>query len=174
MPISGQMDGQKLEFRDIYDISYDPWWLQNWFFITVGSLIVMALLVGVYVWYRRKQKPALSFADQALQAIIVLEKSDKIQNPQQFYTALTAIVKRYMQQRFSLHFVGLTDDEFLEHLEKQPGIAPEIIEQVKEIFNGVVLIKFAQGQAAQDTMTQSVQNGKNIIALSVEEKEQKK
>ena len=162
---------EHLELRDIYDFTYNPWWLQTWFFVLVALCVVGVALFFVYRVYTKRKVPALTPQEQTLRALEKLDTQQAMRNPQEFYTQVTGIVKQYIEQRYNFGFrsVGLTDDEFLRVIEKQHTLSPELIELVKEIFNGVVFIKFAQGKAALESMQQALSNGKKIVMISSEE-----
>ena len=50
------MNNQSLEILDIYDISYNPWYLQAWFIYSVIGLCII-LIVGIsYLLYIKNKK----------------------------------------------------------------------------------------------------------------------
>ncbi len=165
---------QKLELIDIYDISYQPWWLSFWFRISLGLLLGMLVLVGVYyVIRRRRTTVVLTYTQKALHNLHLLEKQG-FGDGQQFYVRLTQVMKEYLQQRYALPLADKTDSELITTLKATPSIAPEVVKDVKNVFEGMMFIKFAHQQAAQERMEHDLALSRALIEVSQKQDEQQK
>ena len=157
------MEQQKLELIDIYDIVYEPWWLSVTAKIT-ACIVVFILCVAVcYFIYRKTRKPlVLLYWQKALRDIGVLEKAD-FSDGQLFYLRLTEIMKQYLQERYAIHLVDKTDTELLELLKTTEFIPSHVYETMKDLFEGVVFIKFAHQHAVQERMEDAIKKTKAFI-----------
>lgn len=159
MPTSQQ---QPLELLDIYDVSYNPWWLNKWLWYTSYGLLAMLVLVGVYFLVRSYMpKKRVPYWQQATHAIGQLSYS--FDDPKLFYVQLTDILKRCLQERYALPLVGKTDTELLAALEHDNVVSVHVYEQLQEILHGVVYIKFAHHDAALEQMKQAQKTALAII-----------
>ena len=157
------MNNQPLEILDIYDISYNPWWLQKWFLYSCIALgIVIIAMVGYLLYQNYKTEPEISAQEAALQKLADLKKA-KLQSPKEFYIRLTTLLKEYLEKDYAINLVGKTDAEFLDTIKENHLFSETIIDAVKEILDGVTLIKFANQSAAQEQMQQALKLSLKII-----------
>jgi len=154
---------QQLQLIDIYDIVYQPWWLSST--AKIGYTIFIFLLgVGVgYLIYKKTRKPLIiPYWQQALYAIAALEK-EGYANGQQFYLRLTEIMKCYLQEKYGVALLDKTDTELLEILKATPAVPAHVFDTIKELFDGVIFIKFAHQEAAQERMESAVKKSRELI-----------
>ena len=159
------MNNQSLEILDIYDISYNPWYLQAWFIYSVIGLCII-LIVGIsYLLYiKNKKVKKITPQEKALQLLTVLQKAN-LQNHKEFYIRLTSLLKQYLQKEYRVDLVGTTDAEFLQKIIDKHVFSEMIIDHVKKILDGVTLIKFANESAAQEQMQQALKLSFEIIQI---------
>lgn len=153
---------QSIEIKDIYDVYYQPFWKETWFVVLV-VIVCLSLIAIVGYWLYKKQTkpieiPCWQIAIDHLQQL----KKQNIQDPAVVYAAITIIVKQYLQTRYAVPLVALTDDQFIGALEDNSCFDTATKQAIKELFNDVVLIKFAQQAAAQQQMNDAI---KKAIAL---------
>lgn len=153
---------QSIEIKDIYDVYYQPFWKETWFVVLV--VIVCLSLIGViaYLLYKKQQKKVQPQYWQIAIDYLQQLKKQNIQDPAVVYAAITIIVKQYLQTRYAVSLVALTDDQFIGALEDNSCFDTATKQAIKELFNDVVLIKFAQQAAAQQQMNDAI---KKAIAL---------
>lgn len=160
---------QKLELIDIYDISYAPWWLSP---AVKYGFVVFIFLCGVllgYFIYKKTRKPVvILYWQEALNALDLLEKKG-FGNGQEFYLRLTEIMKIYLQQQYGIFCVDKTDGELLALLEVTPSVKVSVLETIKELFDGVIFIKFAHQQAAQERMEHALKKSRELISLQTQD-----
>jgi hypothetical protein len=146
---------EKTGLYDNYGLWHVPFWQTDTFYMIVkmsGCLVGLVAIILLYKAYKnyqkRKKAPAWVIA---LQELNQLEKEHKVNvgHGKEFYGTVTTLLKRYLHQRFGYDLIGKTDDEVLHYLAKSHSDLL-LVEDVKTIFMGSVVIKFANADAAQD------------------------
>lgn len=153
---------QPLELLDIYDVSYDPWWLNEWLWYCIYVALGTALCVGIYLVVRKYiPSKKVPYWQKSMNQIHALNK--KFDDPKQFYLALTDILKHYLQERYTLPLVGKTDIELLQALEHDNAVAKSVYHDLHIILEGIVTIKFAHGSAALEQMQKAQKTALKIV-----------
>ncbi len=100
----------------------------------------------------RRKKQVVPIWQCALEGLELLQKNNKITpiHGKEFYLTVTAILKNYLQERFNLNLRGKTDTEVVDYLEKSANIDQELLQTIHTIFNGSVMIKFANERVVQE------------------------
>lgn len=162
---------QPLELLDIYDVYYEPWWLNEWLWYGIYAVIGMLTCVALYKIIRLVMpKKQLTYWQQALAHIERL--GNDLDNPKLFYGQLTDILKRYLQERYALPLVGKTDTELLAALEQDNAVPQSLYNDIKQIFDGVVYVKFAHHTAAVEHMRNTQHIAAKIIKETHKQKQQ--
>lgn len=163
------MEQQKLELIDIYDITYEPWWLSTNAKIAFAAVIGCLFLGLCYFIYKKtRKKPVVLYWQKAVRAIDSLEKTG-FSHGQAFYSTLTEIMKQYLQERYALHLIDKTDIELLEFLKTSKTIPSHVYETMHDLFEDVIFIKFAHQHAAQERMEEALKKTKFLIISSKNE-----
>ncbi len=164
------MENTELQLYDIYDISFVPFWKQNWFMAGV-ALVCGALLFGVLYWYSRRTKKTeiRESWQKSFDALTALKKTEYADHAL-FYTQLTFILKAYLEERFSLPLQGMTDAEFLDFFQQKRILSDDLTEKLKILLNGVVFIKFAHQKAAQEKIDQGFSIAQALIKATRHDK----
>jgi hypothetical protein len=152
-----------VDIFDIYDIAYEPWWQQTWFFIVCGVSAVALVGIGIYLWSKYKKQPQLPYHIRIVHDLDELQKL--IETPEMahdFYCTLTDYLKQYLAYAFSLSS-SLTDEELVSALKNRPDIPQFVIHAAHDILQGVEVIKFGRGTALTETMQKSLGNMKKIV-----------
>jgi hypothetical protein len=149
----------KQELYDVCGMWHTPFWQTKIFF---WALITFFLVAGCFIlWYmlfRKKTKMIVKTAwDQALDEVRELQKRNiaSVGHGKEFYHALTALMKKYLQNRFGFKIADKTDDELVRYL-LSVDFPPDLIEQLRSIFNGGVYVKFANVCAVQEQIEQAI------------------
>ena len=141
-----------------YGMWHVPFWQTKTFCIVVKVTACFIALVIVIVLYRayknyqkRKKVPAWTVA---LQELHQLKKDHKTtaEQGEQFYVAISLLLKKYLHARFGYDVLGKTDDEVVVCLE-QHQCDPKVTEKVRKILQGGVIIKFANAKAVQEQIS---------------------
>jgi hypothetical protein len=148
---------QEIRLYDLYDIWYEPFWVQRWFVVMLSILFFFALGFFMYwLMLKRRKKHVLSSSGRALAALKELNTSVYVNNGKQFYTELCTIIKNYLQERYSINLTDKSDHEIMLLFQTRDD-APEVAQQLETVLYGAVTIKFAQHKAAQEQMAHDLQ-----------------
>lgn len=146
---------QEPKLYDIYGVYYEPWFLQSWFFITVAVIVVGGIGYLIYRWCKNRAKPPLLYWQVTLEQIELLELSD-FATHKEFYALLTLSLKGYLQRRFDIFMAGATDDECLNKLKSNKSVPEWVYNDVKQMFDGVMFVKFANAHTGEKRMQDDV------------------
>jgi len=159
-------------FRDILPVNTIPITFREVFPWVFAGLIVVILLLFFIVFLRRRKKAANGFSflphkpnvpphREALDALDEL-KSRKIWqkgNVKGFYSAITDILRVYLEKQFDLHAVEMSTTEILEQVHDNQYLSV-YYEEIASVFTSADLVKFARvtplPQENEDCWTQSV------------------
>ena len=166
---------EKTGLYENYGLWHVPFW-QTQKFKTVGQiclfllvLCVVVVLIKRYLAYRARKK--LPLWDQALLELTQLKKEHKVDvaHGKEFYAIVSAVLKKYFHDRFEYDIVGKTDEEVVDYL-KNHHKDEAILEEIKAILQGGVIIKFANAQAAQGQIEHDYLRAVAIIQRTIPEK----
>jgi hypothetical protein len=159
------MNNQQLDILDIYDVSYNPWYLQTWFMYSIILFCIIAIAGISYLLYIKNKKVIkITPQEKALQQLTDL-KNANMQSHKEFYICLTTVLKQYLQRQYSIDLVGATDAEFLQKIVGNNLFSEIIIDHVKTILDGVTLIKFANESAAKEQIQEALTLSFEIIQI---------
>ena len=128
---------------------FDKWWL----LILILVTLTIALFV-YYFWRKRTEKPIIPFKKRkdirpaheiALESLRILKGKKLIENNQvdRYYTALSKILREYIENRYFLKALEMTTTEVLDAIDRA-GLYEKIGDGVKEVLNESDLVKFAR------------------------------
>lgn len=163
---------EKTGLYENYGLWHIPFWQTEKFKMAmqVGLLVIVLLVVAVlikkYLAYRSRKK--LPVWDQALLALTHLKRDQKIDvaHGKEFYATVSALLKQYFFERFGYALIGKTDDEVVAYL-KSNHKDDVLLEEVKAVLQGGVVIKFANAQAAQEQMEHDYLRAVGIIQRTI-------
>lgn len=162
------------QLHDIYSTIHVPFWQTSTFYkvLCIVGVIIVAMLGWYAVRRWRSQRKAQHVWDNALAQLHQLQIRGLVcpEHAQLFYVALTRLIKEYMGQRFGGSWVGKTDEEFRLYI-TTISIPDDIKKQLDDIFDGIVVIKFAQAEAAQVRMNRDFAAGKAFVQATIPKKQ---
>lgn len=167
---------EKTGLYENYGLWHTPFWQTDTFHLAVKVVVVLVvllivtLLVRKYLAYRKRKK--LPLWEQAIVDIRQLKKDDKIsaEYGKEFYSVVSALLKKYFHDRFGYDLLGKTDAEMVEYLEKKQQLDQQVVEDVRALLQGGVAIKFANAQAVQAQIEHDYVRAIGIIQRTVPEK----
>lgn len=131
-----------------------PLELSDWIWYTLAILLFLLLLVGIYFHFKkrrdesRKRKPPY---EQAIDSLKELDESNLIneRNFKEYYSKLTEISRRYLEEKVSIRAMEFTSHELVEHLKQQMQqeklqLNEELIQDFEKILKRADLAKFAR------------------------------
>ena len=169
-----QVQEPQAPWYDIYPQWHVPFWQTSFFFYTmcaVGLLLLGALLW--ILWRLRSRTITIEpYPVVARKALEQLQHSPfyRQERASDFYNALVMIIKKYLSDCYEIDCISATDQECLALLQTKMNHA-ELQVIVEQIFNGTVLVRFAQGgDSAQQIMASDIERAYQIIDLSQQQK----
>jgi hypothetical protein len=160
---------------DIYSVWHVPFWQTKAFFITIATIISMLLITIIWLivlWYRKKRANAKESWQLALEQLQLLQQKMYLskEDGKQCYFAMTHIIKTYLIIRFSYPLHGKTDEEMIRYLAASTH-QKALVDELKEIMEGALYIKFANEQAMQETIKKHLEQCCMIIERTIPEKQ---
>jgi hypothetical protein len=144
----------KGDIKDIKPPLDAPWKFED-FLPYLIALLVLALIFLGYAYYRKWKKhrevgfvpdrPAIPPGQVALMALRVLEDKHLWQQgkAKQYYSEVTEIVRRFLEDQYGLLALESTSDEILAQLLKLPE-AQALLTDFRSFFTTADLVKFAK------------------------------
>ena len=160
-----------LAMYELYDIWYEPFWHEPWFWYFVGFLGF--ILLGIIVWFcfvkKRKTKATVHVPWQealaSLKAINLDLYSDHLMH-KVFYVELTTVLKTYLSKRYQLQLASCTDQEVAKIISKS-SFPTHLVGPLERIVNGALVIKFANKDAAVEQMKYDLIRSIDIISQTI-------
>ena len=157
------IDTATYEMYDIKDISEYPFFLWDsvkqfmWDYWWIGAIILGLALIAFGVWwylrrlknkgrffiFARPQDPPYIIAFSELQKL----KEEKLweqDKTKQYYTRLTDIIRKYLEDTYGLQAMEKTSEEILRDLKTLKLEKQELYDELKEMFTYSDLAKFAK------------------------------
>ncbi len=134
---------QDVDFYDIYDYYTTPFWQTTEFYIGVGIATILLCALAIFLFHKYKKRPLSPWAWALLELKkISPTKAITKEEFKSFYFKLTAIIKQYLQKRYSWDTENKTDAELITWLTDKKFNAM-IIEVLKKIADDALWIKYA-------------------------------
>jgi hypothetical protein len=170
---------EKPELTDLYDIyefRFVPFWKELWFKVVMGvflGTVVVAVLLAIgfaiKTWYFKKR---LSYADRALQELDALDSFIEHSKPAEFYTALVAILKSYLSERYAVRFTSKTDVQLVTDIADLP-LSADCLPLLHGIFTNATAARFANEQVDQAHMVADLERVILVVKKTMLMQEQK-
>ena len=139
---------------------------ERWPWLLGGGLLVLLFAAGGVAWRHWSSKAAVRSAWDvaALELDALLAgplPSD--QNVSAFYVKLSGIVRRYLENRFSLRSPELTTERFLEEVSGSPDLGGEHQALLRDFLTQADLVKFAHHLPTPETVRETLQKARLFI-----------
>ena len=120
----------------------------------LSILFVLVCVVAYYLWTRLKEnKPVIARVrivkkipphQRALKEIedIKASRMSVQENPKEYYTLLTNVLRKYIKERFGFNAMEMTSSEIIDRLQREGD--RKMTEELKELFTTADLVKFAK------------------------------
>jgi hypothetical protein len=142
------------DIKDIKPPINAPWKFEDFLPYVIALAVLAAALLG-YWYYRRKKgqraevftlaKPSIPPTQAALKALHLLEDKKLWQQGKikQYYSEVTEIIRRFLEDQYRLLALESTSDEIMEQLKLLPD-AETLLKQFLSFFTTADLVKFAK------------------------------
>jgi hypothetical protein len=167
-PGNGQSSHEGSELRDIKGflaIRGMGWWPA-----VIASLAVTFISLAVWLWVRRNRKeeqnalprsPA-DIADQSLRDLQRITFGHE-KGPKAYYTDVSKVIQRYLEEQFPYRISGLTTEEYLRAVQSAPEFTPEQDKYLKEFFRQCDAVKFAGYRPSPEEREGLIKTAQTII-----------
>ncbi|MBP6892061.1 hypothetical protein KBB68_00615 [Candidatus Babeliales bacterium] len=158
------MQEPKIEFVDIENVWYQPWWQSRWFawLSIVFSCLIFAFLVCFLYrrgWFGKK----MSCDQQALKKLQILAATpyDSQEKMYAAYFQITLILKNYFDVLYQVRLDDKSDEEIVPILKNliDPKLQPLLIEFLQRAFQ----IKFARDPISEQMLQDDIKFVQKII-----------
>jgi hypothetical protein len=142
------------DIKDIKPPIAPPWKFEDFLPYLIVLTILVAALLG-YLYYRRRKrqhaevitfaKPSIPPTQAALKALHLLEDKKLWQQGKikQYYSEVTEIIRRFLEDQYRLLALESTSDEIMEQLKLLPD-AQTLLKQFLSFLTTADLVKFAK------------------------------
>lgn len=127
----------------------------------IAALLVCAAALAIWWWRRRQRVPAGPSASEAALLELRALAAQPCETPSEveaFFVALSAVVRRYMENRFGVHAPELTTEEFLIAAQEARELPERERAFIGDFLSTADQVKFAgvrpSGAAARDALQQ--------------------
>jgi len=165
-------EGQKAEgLRDIKGPFSLP--APLWPKLLLVAVFLAAVAAGIYYFWRRRQArpqtdiPASQRALQQLTALQV-EKGDSLEEIRRRFVRLDEILRRYVEERFSIRAPEMTTPEFLQFLRTTPALRETDQSALRKFLPISELVKFARHQPAPEEVKEGFDAVQSFIEKTKE------
>lgn len=137
------------------DVQNNPFRWSEWIAPFLLSLLLIVIIcIAVYLVVRlRDNKPIIKIPklvkkllphQEAMKAIEVIkaQRMTVTENSKEYYTRLTDILRKYIEERFGFNAMDMTSSEIIEHLQSVDDA--NMIDELRELFMTADLVKFAK------------------------------
>lgn len=162
-------EGAPLEFRPALGALHPlrapgsgPW---LWLGLAAGAL-ALAAPFGYRAWraWRRRalRRSAYEIARAGLDALLMAPRPSESEMDE-FFVELSAIIRRYLEDRFSLRSPELTTEEFLEALVESPDLVRSHQTLLRDFLKRADLVKFAHYVPAPGDVEDSLDSARRFL-----------
>jgi hypothetical protein len=162
----------EMQFYDIYDVWYTPWYKTHYFYIFLATVFLLFSYL-IYRWYKNR-KVFIVKLSPSQKALLIIEKLKKEshENYSLCYMILTQTLKSYLEEESNIPLKGLTDEEFITLAQRQKFFSPEILQNLITILEGIIFIKFAGERAQNEHFKKALELAQAVInKVSSQERE---
>ncbi|MDD5771349.1 MAG: hypothetical protein PHO81_03850 [Candidatus Omnitrophica bacterium] len=160
--------GQEIRMRDIKGPVNLPSSIMKFLVLAGVSLLAMLGLLAGYFLKKRKRgqveikRPAHEIAYEQLEALRARDYIGKAMI-KEYYTQVSNIIRRYLENRFGLKAPEMTTEEFLARARQAPELSGEQKNLLKEFLLCCDLVKFAKYAPAVDEVNSVFDSAKQFI-----------
>ena len=124
-----------------------PWLERRWPWLAGGTAVLAAVAAGILAWLRRAAARARLTAFDRASARLARLRGQGLPDPERvdpWYVELSDIVRRYVEERFSLRAPELTTEEFLIEAGRSEELSPAHRDQLSNFLERCDRVKFAR------------------------------
>ncbi len=148
----------------------------------LGGLMLVALAVGLYIYFKKRKKPEEGVNRHPLPKepahVIALRALDSLKNEKlwqsgkvkTYHSRLTDIVRGYIEHRFKITALEQTSDEIFDSF-RNSGLANQVpFENLQQMLHLADLVKFAKGKPKPDENYRSLEQAYEFVEKTILDK----
>jgi hypothetical protein len=163
---------------DIRDIKLPVGIPRGWLFYFILILIPVLLTGGglaYYLYEKRKREEIFTRSDSSRPADeVAYERLDKLEEldlikqgrVKEYYIILSEIIRRYIEQRYSISVLDRTTNELYRQLRRVPEIDKKHCSAIKDFLVECDLVKFAKYKPEENIIAEDSGTARRIIDLT--------
>ena len=139
---------------------------ERWPWLLGAALVSLLCAGGVIAWRRWSSQAAVRGAWEVATAefdALLAGPLPSDQNVGAFYVKLSGIVRRYLENRFSLRSPELTTERFLEEVSGSPDLGVEHQALLRDFLTQADLVKFAHHLPGPEAVRETVARARRFI-----------
>ena len=151
-------------------LDYVPDWVASLWWVWALLLAAAALAVAYFKWWRKGKNPLKRIKkrkppyEEAVERLHLLKSKQLWQNGREkdYYTALTDILREYIDRRFGVNAVEMTSSQIMDAL-RHNSETKLVNDQLSEILAIADFVKFAGQRPLADDNERSFQRAVNFV-----------
>lgn len=145
-------------------------WSDIWpWLIIIISLIIILIIIRKYILFKKEKTPFIAPIETIPSDITALKKLNKLEEAKIwqagdikiYYSELSEIIRRYIEEQFRFIALELTTDEIIHNLNGKISI--EEIKNIQLLLQRSDLAKFAKSKPIDTENSESMQLAKNFV-----------
>ncbi len=140
----------------------------NWLWLQILIGAILFIILGFTIWYFfirkenkvaiKKEEPVLPLYDRTIQALRDLESRKLWQQHQlkEYYSALTDILRNYLEERFNMHAMESTTEEIISQISRHPETRT-MVNELQFVGELADMAKFARSKPLPDENMRAMQ-----------------
>lgn len=155
-PMRGRLEGKG-----------EPSFLAKWWFLLLAPFAIAGIFFGVRAWRRRAAEQArISAYDKAMGRLAALEAGGmpEVDEVDEWYVELSAIIRRYLEDRFRLRAPELTTEEFLNEARRSRALTGDHKDQLAAFLEGCDRVKFARYEPDEAESKGALESARAFLA----------
>lgn len=155
----------KDQLIDIYDLWYQPFYKQTWFYNILIIAIIILIIATCYFFYKKiiQKKQLIDCSVEANQQLDQLKSFQIVskRDSKYCYFKISLIIKTYLAHRYDTIFMKLTDKEIVKYAKKY--MSEDDIRLLERILQGMTFIKFEHEVAITEKLEKDIQLVQSFI-----------
>ncbi len=159
-----------------------PYTLQDALPWILGSLLVAAILAGLFFYFKKRKKPeevVVRAAPKEAPHVIAFRALDQLKEEhlwqagelKAYYSRLTDIVREYIEHRYQIHTLERTSDEILTSIQNA-GLQQNMpFESLRQMLHQADLVKFAKGKPQPEDNARSLDQAYDFVKQTIGKEE---
>jgi hypothetical protein len=137
-----------------------------WLWLAVALVVALAAVLGIRAWREEvRARRRVSAYDVAMARLAVLEGRGlpAPDHADAWYVELSSIIRRYLEDRYSLRAPELTTEEFLQVARGSGHLSPEQRSLLSEFLIGCDRVKFARYEPRDEESVQALESARSFL-----------